>query len=373
MPTTHLKKTILVTAVTLSTALTLAACNSSSSSSSGGGNGGSPGNNEAQHDDAGVFSTSAPLNSTNDVETATAKFNDGVTGDQSIDQFIGDVERAFSRELTAQAANSEDSHQSRADRIRARFGKGRANGEAEAASFTEACPGGGEVTADQGGDDWDARSGSAWDELTFTNCQLNLRGWGHLTLNGTYSEERDWDDATPGFEDWTAAYEIQGTVSSDNADDPLILSGSESWRWSWDDSSETLDITIPRLEFVVGDHYIGFLNVDLAWSEEEQSTASGSLYPYEERWTGQFGSSALGGNVDISTPQTIAGPNFDACPTQGVFRLSGDDGVAEARFGADSGTSDEVVLEINGSAAERFARCDDFYDRFELLGDAWFD
>lgn len=319
------KKTLALATLAASSALLLSACGGSSSSSS---SSSSSDPTEPQYDTQGVFTTAAPASNTEELKNTFAGLNEGFADDVS--GFIDEVGAEF-----------ED-------------GADCASGEMWS-----------DGTVDEDG------PVTTWREtIDFDTCVITTASWGKVTLNGRvefFEKETDWSEPT-GADETRQSFDIHGTIN--DGDDDVVLSGSTSWRFSWDDNTgtETVRLLSPRLEFVAGNEYFGMLDVELFWQDKEVQQGGSYTYPFEERISGRIGSTAAGGYLELGTPTTVRGPDWGACPTEGVITIAGNASV-EARFGIDTGIGKAVTLEINSNAVAKYDDCQVFYDEFDLFED----
>ncbi|ABI57644.1 hypothetical protein ACN2MM_12285 [Alkalilimnicola ehrlichii MLHE-1] len=363
------KKNTLTTPLMLSgllvgSAFTLSGCVSSSSSSGDDATG-------PQHDSQGVFAAGAPLNNEQELDDVIAAANRAV-GEDGVEQFLDELEGAiFVKSVdVAGASTTDDADRTTAarDRLRERAGRWRQEDAPDrviaATVQQDDCPNGGHIviTSDSTENDRYER----WDTtVAFHGCAVNTPSWGDVVVNGQLDEtwEESWGDEN--FENYSVHFDITGSAAGGD----LVLSGEEHWgiRARSGDVFFSEQVRIPRLEFLAGEHYIGFLDVDLNYVEREVEEQGTTRYPYEDHWSGRIGTSGMQGHIALDTPKTVAGPNYDACPTEGELTISGN-GTASVLFGMDTGISNaEVALVINNALSQTWDDCDDFFDEFDLL------
>lgn len=294
-----------------------------------------------------------------------------------MERFLDELERAIfggGVEAAAVEATEGDDHRSAfQDQLQqraGRWGRGDAPEDRVSAASSEQsdCPGGGNIVITDDRTETDGME--RWETtVEFNGCTATTDSWGEVVLNG--SLEDTWEE-TWGDHGWTEDHDLRYDITGSAAGGDLVLSGRETWGLDSGNTTWAEYVRIPRLEFLAGDNYIGFLDIDLTWNEEEVEEAGDNRYPYEQHWSGRIGSSGMTGHIVLDTPKTVTGPDWDVCPTEAHMTIEGN-GNAAVLFGMDTGISNaDVTLEINNQLVDSWDDCGDFYDDFNLLEGIFF-
>lgn len=185
----------------------------------------------------------------------------------------------------------------------------------------------------------------------FTDCKLTTANEGPLLLRGSYTYKRN--ESTEGpieSANGSEAYDLSGTVLV--SDTPFVLRGGNSWTEYVNADAMQANFTLRTdvMEFLKGSDYVALENYRSTTNVEENLVSSSAEF--------RLTSSALNGYVDYTTPTpVVVDLALDGCPLQGIIRIDGD-GVVEVRYGRDTGTSFDIVVEINNNAVASYETCD---------------
>lgn len=185
----------------------------------------------------------------------------------------------------------------------------------------------------------------------FTQCELTTATYGTLLLNGTYrfkvtESTRDGADTLEASE----TYNVSGKyLPSGKA---LAIKGDSDFRESINTDTGTGDVylTVGTLEFKSGEDYVAVKNLrSIVQIRENEVFLSDRL---------TLIGSAINGFVEYTTPTSLVVPRYveNACPLQGVSRMSGD-GIVEIRYGMSTGTGHAVVVEVNNNTVAASDSC----------------
>ena len=179
----------------------------------------------------------------------------------------------------------------------------------------------------------------------FSNCEIQTDSYDRLLLDGTYQYLNQLVSRSPEGANLIGSeyFQVSGTFLTSN--DAFKLQGRTDWDEFYATDAFASVHRIGALELVRGDHYLALSDVTVSFAGDDD----GDVFTLK----GKVISSAINGYVTISTPAEISQPNGMTCPEKGLARITGqDNSYAEIRYGADSGTSDAAVVEINGSRAK---------------------
>lgn len=187
----------------------------------------------------------------------------------------------------------------------------------------------------------------------FNSCRLTTVSFGQVELNGSYTYQES-GSSSSGSESWTGSetFNISGSFVASGT--PFALKGDDSWSESYDAAAEqgTLTLTSDVMEFKKGTSYVALQNSIITLSVDGNQLALSTQF--------KLISSAMNGYVDYTTPSPVVIDlaQESTCPVQGINRMAGD-GVVEVRYGMDTGTSADVVVEVNSNTVASYETCDE--------------
>lgn len=187
----------------------------------------------------------------------------------------------------------------------------------------------------------------------FSNCRLTTVSFGQVELNGSYTYEES-GSSSSGSESWSGSetFNISGSFIASGT--PFALKGGDSWSESYDAEAEqgTLTLRSDVLEFKKGTSYVALQNSLITLSVDGNRLASSTKF--------KLISSAMNGYVDYTTPSPVVIDlsQESTCPVQGINRMEGD-GVVEVRYGVDTGTGADIVVEVNNNTVASYETCDE--------------
>lgn len=211
-------------------------------------------------------------------------------------------------------------------------------------SDTISCEQGGTATVT------DESAGDRIDEKwLLQNCAINTQVLGSVILSGDYrfvasfSGDQEADSALEGFE----AYDIEGIQLSES--EQINLRGRADFDYSRTGSSTSLIDTISVFEFKVGDLYVAITDAETRLEGNELTldfTTKGTLI-----------GSAIGGFIQLSTPQVVKIDSGEVCPASGILRIASI-GVVEILFGTSTERDDDAVqIRVDGEVVDSTLDC----------------
>lgn len=200
------------------------------------------------------------------------------------------------------------------------------------------------------------------DQFAFSDCRIELQYLKHTTLNGsaTYSAESHYYSPESGAykKFYRFEFDLTGRLVPDNI--RFRVRGASGTTDEKAENGEFFHQTVvPSMEVAIGPDYLAV--------SDYKSTMKGSLGafegddPYGSYTTvtgGKLVSSDMDGYLKLSTPLPIK-KDHTGCAVHGIMTVAGQ-GQAEIRFGESTGTSDFMVVEINGNRAEYYRNCHDY-------------
>jgi len=216
-------------------------------------------------------------------------------------------------------------------------------GQNTGSSDTISCEQGGTATVT------DESAGDRIDEKwLLQDCGINTQVLGSVILSGDYrfvasfSGDEGADFVFDGFE----TYGIEGIRLSNS--EQINLRGRADFDYSRTGSSTSLIDTISVFEFKVGDLYVAITDAETRLEDNDLTldfTTKGKLI-----------GSAIGGYIQLSTPQVVKINNGEACPASGILRIASN-GVAEILFGTSTGDDDAVQIRVDGEVVDSAPDC----------------
>ncbi|WP_156510041.1 hypothetical protein [Marinobacter sp. LQ44] len=181
------------------------------------------------------------------------------------------------------------------------------------------------------------------------DCVINTQVLGSVSLSGDYrfvasfSGDEDADFVLDGFE----TYGIEGMRLSTS--DQINLRGRADFDYSKTGNSIRFIDTASVFEFKVGDLYVAITDAE--------TRLEGNDVTLDFTTKGKLIGSAIGGYIQLSTPQVVKINNGEACPASGILRVASN-GVAEILFGTSTeGTGDAVQIRVDGQIVDSSDDC----------------
>lgn len=210
-------------------------------------------------------------------------------------------------------------------------------------SDTISCEQGGTATVtDEGAD------GRIDDKWLLQDCVIDTQVLGSVSLNGdyrfvaTFSGDEEADFVLEGSE----TYGIEGLRLSNS--EQIKIRGRADADYSRAGSFASFIDTVDVFEFKVGDRYAAITEVE--------TRLEGNDATVDFTTKGKLIGSAIGGYIQLSTPQVVKINNGEACPASGILRIASN-GVAEILFGTSTEDDDAVQIRVDGQIVDSTDDC----------------
>lgn len=211
-------------------------------------------------------------------------------------------------------------------------------------SDTISCEQGGTATVTD--ESADGRIDEKW---LLQDCVINTQVLGSVSLSGDYRFLASFsgDEASDFVLEGSETYGIEGFRLSNS--EQIIIRGRADADYSRAGNFASFIDTVSVFEFKVGDRYAAITDAETRLEDNDGTidfTTKGKLI-----------GSAIGGYIQLSTPQVVKINNGAACPASGILRIASN-GVAEILFGTSTeGAGDAVQIRVDGQIVDSSDDC----------------